>query len=155
MKLINKRTMAVKVLALAVLFVTTSSFSGSWGGDSYRIYVNNKLVLEQFVHNQTSVKTIALDQRSPGDEISVFYSHCGKAGNARNITIKNSDRKVLKTWDFANGTSDKSPMVCKTKDIVGLQKGNEKLGLFYSAKELPEGKMLASLVVGKDNVSLP
>jgi hypothetical protein len=155
MKLINRKTMAIKVLALAVLFVTTSSFSGSWGGDSYRIYVNNKLVMDQIVYNQTSVKTLSLDQRSPNDEISVFYSHCGKAGNARHIIIKNNDEKVLKTWNFANTTSEKAPMVCKARDIVGLQKGNEKLALFYSSKELPDGKMLASIVVGKDNVSLP
>lgn len=151
----NKKSTAFKVLALAALFATTSSFSGAWGGDSYRVYVNNKLVLEEFVHNQKSIKSISLDQRSPGDQVSVYYSHCGKAGNARNITIKDADRKVLKVWNFGDGTSAKEAMTWKAKDVMGLTKNGEKLGMFYSSKELPDGKMLAGIVVGKDNTSTP
>ena len=151
----KSRSAAVKVLALAVLFATTSSFSGTWGGDSYRVYVNNKLVLEEFVYNQKSIKSISLDQRSPGDEISVYYSHCGKAGHARHITIKDADTKALKVWNFGDGTNAKEAMTWKAKDVMGLTKNGAKLGMFYSSKELPDGKMLASIVVGKDNTTRP
>ena len=151
----NRKFMAVKVLALAVLFATTSSFSGTWGGDSYRVYVNNKLVLEQFVHGQKSIPSIALDQRSPGDQVSVYYSHCGKAGNARHITIKDADKKVLKVWNFGDGNSEKDGMTWKAKDVAGITKNGQKLSMFYSSKELPDGKMLANIVVGKDMATLP
>jgi hypothetical protein len=36
-----------------------------------------------------------------------------------------------------------------------LTKNGAKLGMFYSSKELPDGKMLASIVVGKDNTTRP
>jgi hypothetical protein len=152
----NRKFMAIKVLALAVLFATTSSFSGTWGGDSYRVYVNNKLVLEQFVHGQKTIPAIALDQRSPNDEVRVFYSHCGKVGHARNLAIRDKSDKVLKQWKFADITSaSDAPMSCKASEIVNLQKDGGKLGLHYSAKEMPDWKMLAVISVGKDNVGQP
>lgn len=146
--------MAVKVVVLAVLFATASSFTGTWGGDTYRVYVNNKLVLEQFVYDQKSVPAISLDQRSPNDEVRVYYSHCGKVGHARNLVIKDKSDKVLKQWKFADVAANDAPMSCKASDIVNLQKGG-RLGLYYSAKELPDGKMLAGIIVGKDNVTAP
>ena len=144
----------VKTLALMVLFATSSSFSGTWGGDHYRVYVNNKLVLEQFVHGQKAIPTVQLDQRSPNDQVSVYYSHCGKVGSARHLTVKDAQGKALKTWNFADGSLD-VPMTCRAKDIVSLQKGSEKLAMYYSAKELPDGKKLVSIVVGKDIVGQP
>ena len=145
--------MVVKTLALMALFATTSSFSGTWGGDHYRVYVNNKLVSEQFVHNQKSIPTVQLDQRA-NDQVSVYYSHCGKVGVARHLTVKDAGGKALKTWNYADGSLD-VPMTCRAKEIVELLKGNERMGLYYSAKELPDGKKLANIVVGKDIVGKP
>lgn len=151
----NRRSTAVKVLALAVIFATASSFSGTWGGDSYRVYVNNKLVLEQYVHGQKSIPAIGLDQRSQNDEIRVYYSHCGKVGHARNLAIKDNTDKVLKQWKFADAASTEVPMSCKASDIVSLRKSGGKLGLHYSAKEMPDWKMLALIRIGGDNVTTP
>ena len=153
---INRKAIVIKSLGLLALFATMSSFSGSFGGDSYRIYVNNKLVMEEYVHNQKSVKKLQLDQRSQNDQVSVYYSHCGKVGHARNLAIKDEKSKVLKQWSFTDVNSSEAPMTCKAKDIIGLQKdaGNN-LGLYYSAKEMPAGKLLATVNVGKDNVTTP
>ncbi len=152
MKSINRAAIVLKALALVVLFATTSSFTGTWGGDHYKIYVNNKLVLEQFVYMQKSVQTISLNQRSVNDQVSVYYSHCGKAGTARTISIKDDNNKVVKSWSFADAALD-APMICKAKDILALH--GEKLGIYYSSKELPAGKLLANVIIGKDNVVLP
>jgi hypothetical protein len=154
MKQISRKAMLVKGLTLMVLFATTSSFSGTWGGDHYRVYLNNKLVLEQFVHLQKTVPSIQLDQRSQGDQISVYYSHCGRVGSARHLTFKDGQGKSLKTWNFADASLD-VPMACKAKDIFSLQKDGAKLGMYYSSKELPDGKLLATVMLGKDIVAQP
>jgi hypothetical protein len=151
-----RKATAIKSFGLLALFATMSSFSGSFGGDSYRIYVNNKLVMEEYVHSQKSVKKLQLDQRSQNDEVHVYYSHCGKTGHARNLAIKDEKSKVLKQWTFADASSSEAPMTCKAKDIIGLQKdGGNKLSLYYSSKEMPAGKVLAVVNVGKDNLTRP
>jgi hypothetical protein len=155
MQQIIRKFAAIKLLALAALLVTTSSFTGAWGGDTYRVYVNNKLVLEQFVHMQKSIPAIRLDLRSPNDEIRVYYTHCGQVGHARNLTLKDNNNKVLKQWKFADVSSSDGPMSCKAADIMGLSKANGRLGLYYSAKEAPGGKLLAVVSVGRDDEARP
>ena len=85
----------IKSLVLVALLGTLSSFSGTWGGDSYRIYVNGKLVMEEYVYNQKSVKNIQLNQQAVNDQVSVYYSHCGKVGSERKLTIRDGNDKVL------------------------------------------------------------
>lgn len=135
--------MAIKSLGLIAAFAMLSSFSGTWGGDSYRIYVNNKLVLEQFVYNQKEVQTISLGQNGPNDQVNVYYSHCGKTGQSRHLSIRDDKNNLLKEWRYADASNANGGMTCKAKDILSLQATNEKLGMVYSSKELPEGKMLA------------
>lgn len=149
-------TKAAKVLALAGLFAVLSSFSGNWGGDSYRVFVNNKLVLEQYVLVSKGVKNIQLNQLAPTDEIAVYYSHCGVSGKARNISIRDEKNKVLKEWKFADSPDrTNTPMTCKAKDILPLQKEADRLNLYYSSKEIPGGKMLAGISIGRENVTHP
>lgn len=148
-------TMA-KAFLLAGLFAVLSSFSGNFGGDSYRVFVNNKLVLEEYVYNMKSVKSIHLNQLSPNDEVAVYYSHCGVSGKARNITIRDGKDKVLKEWKFADSPDrSNTPMTCKAKDILPLQKDADRLNLYYSSKEIPGGKMLAGISIGRENVTHP
>jgi hypothetical protein len=149
-------TMAVRALMLAGLFAVLSSFSGNWGGDSYRVFLNNKLVLEEYVYNMKGVKSIHLNQLSPNDEIAVYYSHCGVSGKARNISIRDAKNKVLKEWKFADSPDrSNTPMTCKAKDILPFQKDADRLSLYYSSKELPGGKMLAGISIGRENVTQP
>jgi hypothetical protein len=148
---------AVKVLVLASLFAVLSSFSGNWGGDTYRVFVNNKLVLEEYVAvMKGAVKSVQLNQLAPNDEIAVYYSHCGVSGKARNISIRDGKNKVLKEWKFADSPDrTNTPMTCKAKDILPLQKDADRLNLYYSSKELPGGKMLAGISIGRENITHP
>jgi hypothetical protein len=126
------------------------SFSGKKGGDSFQIYVDGKLVVEQYVSIAKGVQTLQLAQIASKERIDVYYSHCGKTGTARVISIKNADNKTLKNWKFADA-AEKSAMTCQIKDILALQKDKTaKLNLYYTSKEMPEGRLLA--VINSSNV---
>lgn len=147
MKLFKKT--ALTSLLLAGLCMIFFSFSAKKGGDSFQIYVDGKLIVEQFVHINKGVQSLQLGQLSSKEKIEVYYNHCGKIGKARTISIKSADNKTLKEWKFAD-TEKKSFMTCKIQDILALQKNkSSKLNLFYSSKELPEGRLLAVINRGE------
>ena len=156
---INRNTVLIKSFLLLPLFAVLSSFSVSWGGDSYQVYVNNKLVLEEYVHGQKGVKTVALQQANVNDQVSIVYSHCGKTGQSRTITLRDGKNKVLKAWTFENAgvNGAKSSMSCRAKEILEIKNhsGLDRLNLYYSSKEMPEGKLLVYIISAKDNVGTP
>lgn len=122
------------------------SFSSPRGGDSFEVYINNKLVLQQFIARDKEVKNIVL-QNNPNDQIRISYSHCGTVGKDRSLIVKDDQNKVLKEWHFSNATGADNGMTCKVKDILDLKKGNTTLKLYYSSKELSAGRLLASISV--------
>ena len=75
----------------------------------------------------------------------MFYSHCGKLGTKRTITIKEG-ATVLKQWQFSDAGSSKF-MSVKAKEILAFQnkKDDRQLKLYYASAEMPEGKVLASI----------
>jgi hypothetical protein len=157
---INRKSLWTKSLMLLALFATLTSFSGNWGGDSYQVYVNGKLVMDQYVHGQKGIKTIALQQANANDQVSVVYSHCGAAGKSRTISLRDGNNKVLKQWTFDDaGTNGSKPamMSCKAIEILNVKKtsGLDRVNLFYTSKELPEGRLLAYIITAKDNVGTP
>ncbi len=139
------------ILALAAMLF---SFSNKVGGEGFEIYLNNKVVLQQFGNEMKVVKTLRLDQSNENDELSVRYHHCGKVGKNRVITIKDGNDNVLKQWKFSDASSASASMTCKVKDILALQKGKDKtIKLYYSSTELPQGRQLASIVAGTKAVA--
>lgn len=151
---IISKTKALKRLAGLVLCVVLFSFSTHYaGGEGFQIYLNNKLVLEQYGDNLNTVKTLNLEKASDEDVLSVRYHHCGRVGKNRTITIKDAQDKVLKEWKFDDVPSVASRVSCKVKDILGLRKGKDNtLKLYYSSSELPKGRLLAS-ISGQKNVA--
>lgn len=136
-------------LSLALAFCAVLfSFSDKKGGDVFEIYLNGKQVHQQFVHIDKSVKTIYLSSLSDNDKIDVYYSHCGYAGKARVITIRNEKNELLKRLEFGDGNGARSPMSFYRKDIAKTKTG--KVSITYSSKELPEGKLLATIVWGEN-----
>jgi hypothetical protein len=138
------------VLLLLAGHVGLLSFTAPRGGDSFAIYLNNKLVLQQYLHGDKAVKTISLQSANYNDELRISFSHCGRVGKNRSITIKDGQNKVLKQWRYADNNSS---MVCKVKDIAGLKKGNAALQLFYSSGEMPTGRVLASVIVEGSSIA--
>ena len=147
MKKMHRRSFVIAGLLMA-FSIALFSFKTGRGGDSFTIYLNNKLVLQQYVYADKSVKTISLSGANPNDELRVSYSHCGTVGKKRVLTIKDKQNKILKQFSFADGNDS---MTCKVKDIPGLTKESAELSLVYSSAEMPGGHVLASLVIRKEN----
>src|SRR5688500_15324935 len=138
------------VLGCIVLSATLISFSSPGGGDSFEIYLNKKLLVQQNLHGNKSIKTVTLQQSNYNDELTIKYSHCGRVGQGRTIAMKEGN-KIIKQWRFADGTNSPSAMTIKVKDILNLKKSSTTLQLFYTADELPKGYLLASIATVNDS----
>jgi hypothetical protein len=146
--LINKKTGLGSLLLVSCL--TLFSFTGQRGGDYFEIYLNQKLILQQALHLDKSVRTISLTAANYNDELSIKFSHCGAVGKGRSITLKDEQDHILKQWKFADATGSQVTMTCKVKDILDVQKSSQQVAikLYYSSNELPNGRVLASIAKG-------
>ena len=146
----NSRLM---VRSLLVIFcVGLFSFSDNRGGDSFEIWLNGKMMLQQFVYVSSAVQTLHLNAASANDKLDIFYRHCGQVGTDRYITIKDENDRQLKVWKFADSKGNNPAMSIKLKDISSLKKSKDsKLNIFYSSNELPKGKVLATLAVSNES----
>lgn len=149
MRPIQKKSLLVTAIAVLASFALVS-FKAP-GGDKFEIYLNKKLVMEHYVHSSSAtMKYLTLHPGNYNNTIEVCYSHCGTVGTSRSIILKDAQNKTLKKWDFADAGSGSKNMSWKVKEIMDFQKGdNPTLKLYYSSKELPEGRMLATVVTGK------
>ena len=147
----NKRQKYTLFALLAATLVTVAffSFSPKPGGDHFEVYLNKKLVFTQIVNQPGMLKSLILDQRNIGDQVDVYYSHCGKLGTQRMIAIKDG-KDMLKQWKFsdANGKF----MSVGAKELLSLKNkaADKKVDLYYSSSEIPEGRLLASIVLNTE-----
>ncbi|MEO8405388.1 MAG: hypothetical protein ABI480_12355 [Chitinophagaceae bacterium] len=138
----KKMIISSMIIALSALFF---SFTKLPGGDSFEIYLNKKMVMQQYVAQMTGPKQLVLSQSNANDQLDIYYSHCGQIGTDRTITIKDAQNKVIKTWHFPNASASNKAMSVKAKELLDLQKSGTNLQLFYSSHELPEGRLLATV----------
>jgi hypothetical protein len=143
-KLSIKSSVAIRLIAV-VLSATLFSFTNDFGGDTYEVHLNNKLLLRQMVWKQAGVADISLDPKTDIGELSVYYSHCGQTGKGRSISIRDDRHKILKEWNYADVTAPHSPMNFPVKELAAFNHSGSKLHLFYSSAELPEGKLLVNI----------
>jgi hypothetical protein len=137
---------AFGALLLVVSGLAVASFSPPDGGDVFEVYVGDKFQFRQIVHSDKSVKEFVITPADYREMLNIKYSHCGVTGKNRVITLRNAQDKILKRWNFPEARSKNSVMACQVSEIVDLQKaGNEKIRLYYSSAELPEGMCLVSL----------
>ena len=151
---INIKLALVKAFTCALFFLFT--FTAKAGGDSYEIYLNNKLILKQFVTQPLNIRNLQLDKANSNDRLIIFYSHCGQTGNARSIAIKDDNGNIVKQWKFADATGSNKSMIIPVKELLQLEKNNTKthLNLYYAAQQLPRGRMLTSVDLGKKDVTI-
>ena len=148
MKTIIGKRIAVSSLIAVLVCVMLLSFDSAPGGDSFTIYLNDKLLVQQYVYKKEPTKTISLLQASASDIIKIHYSHCGKMGVARNLVIKDRENKILKAWKFEDSEDgEKGAMRIPAVEVAKLQKaaGKKSLSLIYSSEQLPEGFVLANI----------
>jgi hypothetical protein len=136
------------LLGVALCFVLFG-FSATTGAHSVQVYLDNKLVVDQYIERKTVAAKLDLDRAEKHDQLIVKYSECGRTVTGRKITIKDSDDKVLKEWAF-NGPSAgfQEPMPCPVKDILALKPTKDNtLKLYYSSDDFPEGQQVVYLVL--------
>lgn len=163
MKKFNYQPAILLVLLIAlssVLFSfslkTLSPVANNFGGEGFEVYLNNKLVLQQFGDKMSSVKTLQLDQTASNGQMEIRYFHCGRPGKSRVVTIKDEQNVVLKEWRFGDGKKA-SKVCCNIKDILALPKikAGRQVQLYYASSELPKGRMLAILTSANKSVAQP
>jgi hypothetical protein len=133
--------------ALAIAFCAALfSFTTKPGGEGFEIYLDNKLVLQQFGKDMSQVKAISIDPSHSKSQLSVKYYHCGQAGKNRTLVVKNGDNKVLKQWSFENTSKNDWAMKCGVKEILDLQKvSSNKLYLYYSSTDMSKERLLVTI----------
>jgi len=156
MKKINFQPSVLLVL-IAALCVSLFSFTNrighaafpgdKAGGEGFEIYLNNKLVLQQFGKEMNTVKTIFIEQVDGTSQLAIRYFHCGQAGKSRVIAIKDEQHRVLKEWRFNDNKDAGVKLCCNVKDIMTLPKlkTGDKAELYYTSAEIPGGRLLAEI----------
>ena len=142
-----------RLLAWFAMCATLFSFTPiPFGGEHFQIYVNNKMVLQQIVARQYSAPSLTLDEAAMKGQIAVLYDHCGQIGKSRSLSIKNDENKTLKEWNFKD--TGESKVTLEGKDIAALFKNEAtRLNLYYSSKEIPDGRKLATIVLAGSNTA--
>ena len=140
----------ISLLSITMVCIALSSFTLP-GGEGFEVYLNQKVILQQFGKNMDNPGSLSLEKASANDELTVKYHRCNNTGTNRVFTIRDAKNTVLKQWKFSNENDRVAVMTCKVKDIVNLQKGKEdrKFSLYYSSSEIPQGKLLTNLVVNQ------
>ena len=134
---------------LVALFAVLSSFALP-GAHSFQLYVDSKLVVDQYVTRNTTIPKLTLDPAERNNEIILKYSECGRTVSGRTLTIKDEQNNILKEWHFDGTTSGYAdPMTLKVKDVVALKPNKGAMKLFYTSNDFKEGQQVASLVIGK------
>ncbi len=131
-----------------IVFCTTLFSFSKIGGDSYTIHLNEKKLVENYVHSKAATPSVSLAQANSSDQLFVYYNECGKIGKERKLSIRDDKDNLLREWQFTNASGEHTPMICKAKEILALKKnGNSKLRLFYSSREVSKEQLLATIEV--------
>jgi hypothetical protein len=147
----NNFLMLVFLLPLTILM---GAFIVPFGGEGYEIYIDNKLVLQQFGQQMKQVKSLQLNASQAKSELNVKFYHCGMAGKSRTLELRTPEKQVLKQWQFANEEAKNFAITVPVKEILDLQKkaGAGTLHLYYSSKEAPDGRFLAGIVMSEKSL---
>ncbi|MBC7873606.1 MAG: hypothetical protein H7Y01_06410 [Ferruginibacter sp.] len=143
-----------KTIALAVISTALFSFSVNPGGEGFEIYLNNKVMIQQYGSDINKTRSLDLNQTSSTDKLTIKYHHCGRVGKNRVVTIKDGQNKVLKEFHYADAVTPVSAMSVQVKELLNLKKGTgTTLNLYYTSSELPNGRMLAVMTRGATQVT--
>lgn len=134
------------ILLMVVLFLQAFTAKAP-GGDYYKVLLNGKLITEQFLTQPTAIKALSLSTANQSDKLTFLYSHCGTAGTARVISLRDEKGKTIKNWKFAD--SKNQGMQLMVGDILGASSNHDAGQVYYFSKELPKGKLLINLNLPK------
>ncbi|HTQ66482.1 MAG TPA: hypothetical protein VMI12_16935 [Puia sp.] len=141
----------LKAITLTVFSLALFASSAKAGGEVYEIYLNNKLILKQFLYQPLNLKSLPLDKSNYNDQLTIYYSQCNvKIAKGRTIVVKDEKGNTLKEWKFADATETHAGMTIPVKDLFQLVKsnGNSTLSLYYNAEGRSKEQILTSFQIG-------
>ena len=149
MKKLIKFSWAHSLIGVA-LFAGLASFSSLPGSHSFQVYLDDKLVIDQYVNSRLDAPKLVLDPAENHRQLTVKYNECGRTATGRILSLKDSNNKVLKEWRFDGESKGYSgAMTCSIKEITALfQKESNPLKLYYSSKDFAQGQLVASVLRG-------
>ncbi|HEY9488321.1 MAG TPA: hypothetical protein VIQ51_08315 [Chryseosolibacter sp.] len=100
MKEFISKLSGVKLLTCVALSAFLFSFYGI-GGEAYTIRMGDRLLIEKHVTLKSAVPNFSLYQGDAGEELFIYYSHCGQIGVSRSIGITDNQNRVFKEWKYA------------------------------------------------------
>jgi hypothetical protein len=132
--------------SLLVLFLTASTTARA-GLDGYEIYLNDKLILKQYVNQPLNLESLGLTQANINDKLTIHYSQCNvpdKLGKNRSITVKDYKGNTVKQWRFTDAKDGRTGMVIAVKELLQLDKVNSigKFSLYYTAEGHESAQLL-------------
>ncbi|MGZ8561524.1 MAG: hypothetical protein ACXWV3_08025 [Flavisolibacter sp.] len=141
-----------RVVGIFIMAAMIQSFSAPAGGDHFKISVNNKMLLEHFVHSKQKIQDVSFASYKPTDVMTIQYSHCGEVGKARAIKIKDAAGKLVKEWKF-EGSKEAAMRITMKEFSTALPK-NSGASLYYASKELPNGILLCRVTANQSKKSV-
>jgi len=142
-----------RLFIITVMVACIFSFKSFAGGDVYEIYLNDKLICKQQYKTLTGSTEFHLGKLNASDRLVIKYSHCGEVGKNRSVVIKDERGNIVKEWKFTDAQNNQSVMVIPVKDLLALKTKDASIKLFYSAKQLPEGRMLAAIIIDEKSIA--
>ncbi len=140
---------ATRPFLLAVLWILGSQFSARAGVDTYQIYLNDKLILQQSVLNPLSLSTLPITKANANDKLVIYYSQCNapnKIGKGRSLVIKDASGNMVKEWKFTDSEGS-SRMEIPVKELLALENkfASNTLTIYYTAQGMAKEQKLISL----------
>ena len=140
-------------IALPITCAILASFDMLPGAYSFEVYLDNQLLMKEYMSADRSVKPITLEKNSRAT-VMVTVNQCGVTGTARSLSLVDEQNNQLKQWKFEDvNPSVKDPMAVPVTEIVAASAGKN-VSLYYRSKELDHAVMLAPLkLINKSTAS--
>ena len=88
MKQLIKSKAAFLLATCTFILLLSSGFISRPGGEGFEVYINHKLVLQQFGKDINTTKSISLANAKPDEEVLVKYHRCGNGSHQRPSNLR-------------------------------------------------------------------
>jgi hypothetical protein len=119
----NHSKKAIKSWLLAAIWVIGNSFSAKAGIDSYQVFLNNKLVLQQSVLDPLNLSMLSISKANLNDKLVIYYAQChaaNKIGKSRRLFIRDEAGNMVKEWKYQDNEGT-SGMEVPVKELLELE----------------------------------
>jgi hypothetical protein len=139
-----------KIMLLSIIVSFVTAFTKP-GGEGFEIYLNNKLVAQQFGDKMNQVPSIKIDRNSVNDKLTLKYYHCGQSGKNRLVLIKDNLDNTIKTYRYPD-TTPVTAMEIPLKDVL-VKNGISLIKIYYSSSLLPKGRTVLEMKTGNQELA--